>query len=368
MKKKIRVIQYGVGPIGAGLVRLMREKQALELVGAIDTDPAKAGRDLGELVGAADAPWGVPVTSDAEGMLQEAVDVVIHSTSSYLPDVVGQLMACLAAESCVVSTCEELSYPFRKHPQLAAKIDAEAKTWGVAITGTGVNPGFAMDKLALTLGASARRIDRARVMRVVNAATRREPLQRKVGAGMTVEEFREKVAAGIIKHHGLPESVAMVADGLGLEVSEITESIEPVIARETVRTEFLEVPAGRVAGVHQIARGRTDGKEQIFMELKMYVGAERAARHRRTVRRSGYRDDRAWRNSRRHQHRGCGGEYDSRDPRRARGAADFTRSAGVLFRTYCQTLITRFSRFRSQPEFFPNDGLWRRNPHLRGHS
>jgi hypothetical protein len=274
VKKKIRVIQYGVGPIGAGLVRLMRDKQALELVGAIDTDPAKAGRDLGELVGAADAPWGVPVTSDAEGMLQEAVDVVIHSTSSYLPDVVGQLMACLAAESCVVSTCEELSYPFRKHPQLAAKIDAEAKTWGVAITGTGVNPGFAMDKLALTLGASARRIDRARVRRVVNAATRREPLQRKVGAGMTVEEFREKVAAGIIKHHGLPESVAMVADGLGLEVSEITESIEPVIARETVRTEFLEVPAGRVAGVHQTARGRTDGKEHIFMELKMYIGAE----------------------------------------------------------------------------------------------
>jgi hypothetical protein len=274
VKKNIRVIQYGVGPIGAGLVRLMREKRALEIVGAIDTDPAKAGRDLGELVGAPDAPWGIEVTSDAESMLREAVDVVVHSTSSYLPNVADQLMACLAAESCVVSTCEELSYPFRKHPQLAAKLDAEAKTWGVAITGTGVNPGYAMDKLALTLGAAVRRIEQARVTRVVNASTRREPLQRKIGAGMTVEEFREKVAAGIIKHHGLPESLAMISDGLGLEVSDITETIEPVLACETVRTEFLEVPAGRVAGVHQVARGTMGGQEKIFMELQMYVGAD----------------------------------------------------------------------------------------------
>ena len=52
VKKKIRAIQYGVGPIGAAIVRLMREKQAIEVIGAIDSDPAKAGRDLGEVVGA----------------------------------------------------------------------------------------------------------------------------------------------------------------------------------------------------------------------------------------------------------------------------------------------------------------------------
>src|SRR5580700_9783137 len=100
MKKKIRAIQYGVGPIGAALVRLMREKQAIELIGAIDTDPAKAGRDLGEVAGASDAPWGIRVSPDA-GLLQEAADVVVHSTTSHLPAVADQLLACLAAESCV---------------------------------------------------------------------------------------------------------------------------------------------------------------------------------------------------------------------------------------------------------------------------
>lgn len=272
-KKKIRVVQYGVGPIGASIVKLMRQKNALEIVGAIDSDPAKAGRDLGEIVGAADAPWGVAVSADT-AVLRGQVDAVIHCTSSYLKDVMGQLLACVEAGCCVVSTCEELAYPFRKHPELSRKLDEAAKEEGVAVVGTGVNPGFVMDKLALTLAAVAQRVDSVRVTRIVDASKRRLPLQKKIGAGMTPEEFREKVAAGIIKHHGLPESVAMVADGMGLAVEQITETIEPMIAEEMVKTPFLEVAAGQVAGVHQIARGTGPGGEKIFMELKMYVGAK----------------------------------------------------------------------------------------------
>lgn len=272
MRKKIRAIQYGVGPIGASLVRLMREKQAIDVIGAIDTDPAKAGRDVGEVAGASDAPWGITITADTE-ILTEAADVVVHSTSSNLPAVMDQLSSCLAAESCVVSTCEELAFPYRKYPELASRLDSEAKSWGVALVGTGVNPGFVMDKLVLTLGAAAQRVDSVRVTRIVDASKRRLPLQKKVGAGLTPEEFKEQVAAGTIKHHGLPESIAMVADGFGLAIEEITETIQPVIARDAFRTEFLEVAPGRAAGVHQIARGISKGKETILMELQMYVGA-----------------------------------------------------------------------------------------------
>jgi 4-hydroxy-tetrahydrodipicolinate reductase len=66
----------------------------------------------------------------------------------------------------------------------------------------------------------------------------------------------------------------MVADSLGLRVDEITESIEPKVATERVQTEFLTVEAGQAAGVHQIARGLSEGKELIYMELQMYVGAK----------------------------------------------------------------------------------------------
>jgi 2,4-diaminopentanoate dehydrogenase len=272
--RQIRIVQYGVGPIGASILRLARKKKSVQIVGAIDRDPLKVGRDLGEVVGAPDAPWGVKVSADAAKILAGPVDVVLHSTSSYLKDVVEQLLACVNAGCCVISTCEELAYPFRKSPPLADKLDKAAKREGVALVGTGVNPGFVIDKLVLTLAAISQRVDSVKVRRIVDASQRREPLQRKIGAGMSVEEFAEKTAAGVIKHHGLPESVAMVADGLGIPVDTITETIEPVIAQENITTEFLEVAAGRAAGVHQIARGFSLGREKIFLELKMYVGAK----------------------------------------------------------------------------------------------
>ena len=274
MKKKIRAIQYGIGPIGASIVKLLREKDSVDIVGAIDTDPGKVGRDLGEVVGASDAPWGVRVSGDAKGVLEQSADVVLHTTSSSLPKVMEQLLMCLDVGSCVVSTCEELSYPYRTHPELAAQLDKAAKESGVALVGTGVNPGFVMDKLVVTLAAVSQRIEHAKALRIVDASKRRLPLQKKIGAGMSVEEFRAKVKEGVIKHVGLPESVAMVADSLGMRVDEIIETIEPKVAEEFVKTEYLTVVAGQAAGVHQIARGLCEGKEVIYMELQMYVGAK----------------------------------------------------------------------------------------------
>jgi 4-hydroxy-tetrahydrodipicolinate reductase len=184
------------------------------------------------------------------------------------------LLACLDVEACVVSTCEELSYPWRTYPELAAKLDKAAKDSGVALVGTGINPGFVMDKLAVTLAAVSQRIEHVKALRIVDAAKRRLPLQKKIGAGISVEEFQAKVKEGVIKHVGLPESVAMVADSLGLQVDEITETINPKVATEKVQTEFLTVEAGQAAGVHHIARGLSEGKELIYMELQMYVGAK----------------------------------------------------------------------------------------------
>ncbi len=273
MKKKIRVVQYGVGPIGASIVKLMRQKQALVMTGAIDKDTEKAGRDLGELVAAEDAPWGIPVSADPAEVLSHPTDVVVHSTSSSLTDVASQLMECLEAGACVVSTCEELSYPFRKYPELAAKLDEAARESGVTLLGTGVNPGFVMDKLVLGLSAACQRVEHAKAVRIVDAAKRRLPLQKKIGAGLSVEDFQQRVVEGRVKHVGLPESVAMLSDGLGLDVDTITETVEAVVATDTIRTEFLEVQPGQVAGIHQIARGIARGVEKVYLELKMYVGA-----------------------------------------------------------------------------------------------
>lgn len=269
----MRIIQYGLGPIGAAITRLVASRSHAVFVGAIDADPAKVGRDLGEVTGLGHL-LGVTVSSDAAAVLAQEADVVIHCTGSHLHDVKAQLIQCLERKHNVVSTCEELAYPFRKHPALSAQLDDCARRFGVTLHGTGVNPGFVMDKLPLTLGSVCQHIHHVAVTRIVDAGKRRLPLQKKVGAGMTRPEFEEAVAAGRIKHHGLPESAAMLATCLGMQVDEIHETIEPVIARAPVTTEFLAVSTAQVAGVKQVCRASFQGREKLYLELQMYVGAK----------------------------------------------------------------------------------------------
>lgn len=268
----LRIIQYGVGPIGSAIVRVLLERTGAVVVGAIDIAADKVGRDLGEVVGV--HPVGVIVSDRAEEVLARKADVVVHSTSSYLGEVFDQLLACVRARAHVISTCEELAYPFRKYPELSRRLDEEAKAAGVAVLGAGVNPGFVMDKLVLTLAAASQRVERVSVRRVVDASRRRLPLQRKIGAGMTVEEFHQAVQAGRIRHVGLPESVALIAEGLGINVDEISETIEPILSDQDISTEYLQVRRGQVAGVHQVCRGLVQDQERIRLDLQMSVGAK----------------------------------------------------------------------------------------------
>ena len=123
----------------------------------------------------------------------------------------------------------------------------------------------------------------------------------------------------------------MVADGLGFAVDDISETIEPVVAHERVQNEFLEVAPGQVAGVHQIARGFSGGKEKIYMELQMYVGAQRSCRHRGAKsRQSASHAHHSRRHARRHRHRRGRRELHPRDPGRPRRPAHFARPADVL--------------------------------------
>jgi hypothetical protein len=265
----IAVAQYGIGPIGAEIARLLLTKSWIKLVAAVDIDPDKIGRDLGEVIGLG-REVGLKVTADLQGK----PDVVCHSTGSRLRDVTGQLNALLARGCHVVSTCEELSFPLDR--ALREELNHTARSANVTLLGTGVNPGFVMDKLPLTITSVCQEVKSVEIVRIQNASTRREPLQRKVGAGMTVDEFRAAVAAGSIKHMGLRESLYLVGNGLGVEFEHVSdETIEPILADREVTTQYLTVQPGQVAGVHQTIVGR--GRIDVSLELRMYVGAEAVA-------------------------------------------------------------------------------------------
>ncbi len=271
-KMAIRVVCYGLGPIGLGIARLALARPHLDVVGAIDIDPLKIGQDLGELTGG--VPTGVLVGADPAAVLAIVrPDVVLHATSSKLAHVVPQLLAIAESGANIVSTCEELSFPWTAQPHYAAQLDAAARNYGVTMLGTGINPGYAMDALPLMLSAVCTTVRSIRVLRVVDAARRRGPLQRKVGAGLTTEAFAAKVQDGAVRHVGLPESLHMLAKSLGWELEQSDDLIEPVIAEQPIITEYVNVAVGLVAGVRQVARGFAGGREVLSLELRMYVGA-----------------------------------------------------------------------------------------------
>jgi 4-hydroxy-tetrahydrodipicolinate reductase len=269
----IRAVQYGCGPIGVAVGSLAARRRDIELVGAIDIDPEKVGRDLGTL-GEGGEEVGVIVSDDAEALFAATdPDVVFHTTGSSFPGIFSQLEAIIGAGVNIVSTCEELSFPWRTEPELTAKLDTLAREGGVTVLGTGINPGFLMDLWPLAMTAPCQEITHVRGVRIQDASPRRLPFQVKIGAGRTPEEFQQLVEEGTLRHVGLPESVAMIAGTLGWELDEIQESIEPVMAGEPVSSPLMSVLAGQAAGVKQIGRGLIGGREVINLEFQAYIGA-----------------------------------------------------------------------------------------------
>jgi 4-hydroxy-tetrahydrodipicolinate reductase len=268
-----KVMIMGLGPIGAGVARQLLERKNFRIVAAVDIDPAKAGKDLGELLGL-DKRARVKVTVDAQAAIRKTKpQVAVLCTSSSLKRVWPQLESVLKLKLPIVSTTEELSYPWFSNRALARKIDAAAKKARVAVVGTGVNPGFAMDALPITLTAICERVDSLRIERVQDARIRRLPFQQKIGSGLTPEQFAGKVKDLSVRHVGLAESVAMIADALGWRLDRITDEIQPKIASVPVESQFLKVAAGRVCGIVQDGLGYVGGEPRIALHMEAYLGA-----------------------------------------------------------------------------------------------
>jgi 2,4-diaminopentanoate dehydrogenase len=269
----IRVLHYGLGPIGAGIARRVAGRRGFNCAGGVDLDPEKVGRDLGEVIVLGNN-LGVPVVADAAAAFARGkYDVCVHCTSSKLEVVAPQIEQLVAAKIPVVSTCEELAFPAPKNRELAAALDAHAKKAGVALVATGVNPGFVMDSLPIALSAACERVDRIRIDRIQDAAIRRLPFQKKIGAGLTPEEFAARVADGGVRHVGFAESISMLAKAMGWEIDRITDDIAPRIAAERATSEYVVVEPGRVCGLIQTGAGWRGNDALIRLHLEAYIGA-----------------------------------------------------------------------------------------------
>lgn len=272
----VKVVSYGIGVIGRRLANHLLTKEGVEIVGAVDINPQIVGKDLGEVLGR--EKLGVVISSDADEVISSTKpDIVCHTTMSYLKQTYDQFAQILSHGVDCVSTCEELAYPSatEEGSKYAEKLDKLAKEKGTTLLGTGINPGFLMDSLPIVLTGVCTRVDDIYITRQMDASTRRIPFQKKIGAGLTVEEFEEKIEKHEITGHvGLEQSIKMIADAVGWDLDEIrVDPVKTVVLDHDAASEAIKVPKGYNAGSMQMAYGIKDGKDLITMDFRAYIGA-----------------------------------------------------------------------------------------------
>lgn len=269
----IRIVQVGAGPLGQQMIRFMSERQGCTLMGVLDNDPAKQGRSVSEFC-ALPSSGRLRITNDLAPIMAKKTKpaVAIVTTVSGIDKLVGQIRPLAEAGLNIVSTCEELSWPWINHRKAARMIDANCRKHNVTCVGTGVNPGYLMDYLAVVLSAPCQQVDHVLVERMQDASARRGPFQKKIGAGLDVKAFRAMVRQGIIRHVGLTESIHMIAAGLGWKLDKVTESIKPVVSDKVYQTDHVKVTPGQARGVQQVGLGYVGRREVIRLMFRAAIG------------------------------------------------------------------------------------------------
>ena len=267
----INTVHFGIGPLGQKMVKYAVERGCFNIVGAVDTDPDKAGKELGELCGI--EPLGITVSSNLDEAIQgKPVEVALVTTVSSIVSLESQVVELAKAKLHIISTCEELFFPWNTQPEVSRRIDQICRENGVVCLGTGVNPGYMMDFLPTALSGVCQNVKSVKVWRVQDASVRRIPFQQKIGAGLTLEEFEAKKSSGTLRHVGLPESVDFIANRLGWKLDRNVETLEPVIADKDIDTGYKPVSRGMACGVHQVGRGFVGDREVITLTFRAAVG------------------------------------------------------------------------------------------------
>lgn len=269
----MKIAQFGLGPIGLETLKLCATKPWAKIVAAIDIDPNKVGRDLGELTGSPSLRGIKVCRSISELPARQRPNLVLHTAVSKFEDAFAQIEPLPRLGIDVVSSCEELVFPQLLQPKLAARLDRLCKAKGARVVGTGVNPGFVMDLLPVCMTAVSCSVKAVHVERVVNASTRRGPLQRKIGSGMNPAEFTRLLRAGKMGHAGLKQSAALLCHCLGWDFSRITETGEAVVADHDIETPHVSVRKGQTCGLHQRAEVKVGGELRVTLDIQMYLDA-----------------------------------------------------------------------------------------------
>ena len=273
----ITVLQIGFGPLGLQIGKYISQKETVKTIAVVDVNPNFKGKPLQYFD--TELPNDILVygsVKEAISDIDQKPDIAIITTVSSLEKLIPQVSEVAEYGIPVISTCEELSYPWKLQPQLSKELDVICKENKIACLGTGINPGFLMDYLPSVFSSVCKDIEHVTVERVQDATPRRIPFQKKIGAGLDLKAFKAKEATGTLRHVGLQESVYLLANSLGLDLDSVSESLNPVIAEQEVASSVIRVKVGGARGVEQISHGYVNGDCKISMHFKAAIGEPRS--------------------------------------------------------------------------------------------
>ncbi|WML35210.1 2,4-diaminopentanoate dehydrogenase [Clostridium sp. OS1-26] len=265
MKRNVKVVIWGFGAMGSGMAKMLLKKKGVDIVG-VCARGEKIGKSIYELLEMerGDRPE-VIINSDIEKILTETnPDVCLCATDSFTKEAFPKLKVVLENKVNVISTAEEMAYPYAQDPEIASEIDKIAKENGVSILGTGINPGLMMDLLVLCLTGCMEDVEHIEAKRVNSLSPFGPFVMKEQGVGTTVEEFENGVKNGTLSGHvGFAESAAMIADGLGWKIEKFEQQVKPIVTSIDRKSPFGFAKAGDVAGVSMTAQGWADGEVKI---------------------------------------------------------------------------------------------------------
>jgi hypothetical protein len=269
----LRILHVGLGPLGKKLVADLHSRRLGEVVAAVDVSSEIAGKKLGDLVPESGSKTVVAASID-EVRDWASIDAAVVATLSELDLCAPLFRDLLARGASIVSTCEELCWPWLRHEKLAHELDLLARENRGRLLGTGVNPGFLMDAFPAFATSISSSVAKIEVIRRQDASVRRVPFQRKIGAGLEPKEFEREVVAGRIRHVGLPESLNFLAQALSIPIDRWEESIQPLVAERKLESALGPIEPGRAAGIRQEAIGLAGTDVRIRLEFQAAIGLE----------------------------------------------------------------------------------------------
>ena len=254
MREPIRVLVLGTGQMGTAIIRLLLQKTGLQLVGAYGRRAHRLGMDLGQAIGL-DSPLGIAIGADLDQLAEETrPDIAIQATCSTVTDALPEISTLLNHSINVISIAEEMVYPKESSPAIAEQLHWQAVKQGVSVLGTGVNPGFVLDMLVITLSGVCADIQSIKAQRVNDLSPYGPSVLTSQGVGMTPQAFQTGVNNGtIVGHYGFKQSIRMITKAVGWEIDAITETREPIVTSVQRKTPFITLEPGQVAGCNHTA-------------------------------------------------------------------------------------------------------------------